>query len=289
MAASQTYRKLYTRLWRHRGFVRLSHQAKVVTLYLLTGPQTNTIGCYGLSLALTAEDLSISQTTCVRLIREVCTAFDWEWDEDERQVWIPSWPKWNPQISPNQGKAWRNEIQGLPECKAKVSLTVALDLPKSSQPEDNRIQNKNKNKEQNQKQKVEAEVVQPQPLPSRTQPLHGRRNPDLMTYGPIPLWASQFRDVIVPLVASHYVGDRDAADKVARQWVAEWDSNNQAVPPLSGAVTAPQQWWREKAIERWSSVAAPKAEICPICGHPEPRWHSAVECNTRFLAQQREA
>ena len=32
------YRKLYTRLWLHLGFVALTDAEKVVALYLLTGP-----------------------------------------------------------------------------------------------------------------------------------------------------------------------------------------------------------------------------------------------------------
>lgn len=30
-----------------------------------------------------------------------------------------------------------------------------------------------------------------------------------------------------------------------------------------------------------------RAMACALCGHPEPRWHSAVECNARWLAQQK--
>ncbi len=97
--------------------------------------------------------------------------------------------------------------------------------------------------------------VQQQHLHAREQPLHGRRNPDLMTYGPIPLWASQFRDVILPLVATHYAGSRDEADASARAWVRELDTANQATPPLTADVQEPVRWWSERALTRWGVIA----------------------------------
>ena len=50
------YRKVYARLWRHPGFANLNEGEKVLALYLLTGPQTNRLGLYCLSVATAAED-----------------------------------------------------------------------------------------------------------------------------------------------------------------------------------------------------------------------------------------
>lgn len=46
MSDTGRYRRLYVRLWRHPGFVTLTADE-----YLLTGPQTNRIGIYTLSIA----------------------------------------------------------------------------------------------------------------------------------------------------------------------------------------------------------------------------------------------
>jgi uncharacterized protein YdaU (DUF1376 family) len=87
--------------------------------------------------------------------------------------------------------------------------------------------------------------------PPRTDPIFGRRNPDLFTYGPVKLWASQFRDEILPLVATHYGGDLDAADKPARAWIAELDEQNRSTTPSKDAINKPAKWWSERAAERW--------------------------------------
>lgn len=91
-------------------------------------------------------------------------------------------------------------------------------------------------------------------LPPRTDSIIGRRNPDLFTYGPVKLWASQFRDEILPLVATHFGGDRDAADKPARAWIAELDEQNQRTTPSRDAISKPAKWWSERAAERWGAA-----------------------------------
>ena len=96
-------------------------------------------------------------------------------------------------------------------------------------------------------------VLTPQPPP---QPIFGRRNPDLMTYGPVKLWASQFRDEIVPLVATHFGGDRDAANTPAREWIGELDAANQARTPSGDAVLQPAKWWSAQAAQRWATGTA---------------------------------
>lgn len=81
--------------------------------------------------------------------------------------------------------------------------------------------------------------------------IFGRRNLDLMTYGPIKLWASQFRDEILPLVATHCGGDMDEADRQARAWVRSVDEANQAAIPSREALAKPNRDWSAKAQERW--------------------------------------
>ena len=86
--------------------------------------------------------------------------------------------------------------------------------------------------------------------------IHGRRNLDLMTYGPIKLWASQFRDEILPLVATHFSGDRDKADGYTRAWIRELDAANQATTPSREALANMAKWWSAQARERWGAQAS---------------------------------
>jgi len=86
---------------------------------------------------------------------------------------------------------------------------------------------------------------------SHTRPIHGPRNPDLLTHRPLKLWASQFRDEIVPLVATHYDGDRDKAYAIALQWVGEVDTHNLTTAPSTDALANPKQFWTDTAAQRW--------------------------------------
>ena len=93
------------------------------------------------------------------------------------------------------------------------------------------------------------QAVEPPPPPR----LNGARNPDRMTYGPIVLWASWFRDDIVPLVATHHDGDRDAAYAPALAWVGEVDARNATMAPGRDVLAKPREWWRVQAAEKWGS------------------------------------
>lgn len=101
------------------------------------------------------------------------------------------------------------------------------------------------------KARTDAPTAAPSPVP-----IHGRRNLDLMTYGPVKLWASQFRDEILPLVATHFGGDRDKADAPARSWIGELDAANQATTPSRDALAKPAVWWSSQARERWGAQAS---------------------------------
>lgn len=118
-------------------------------------------------------------------------------------------------------------------------------------------------------------------------PIHGRRNPDLLTYGPVKLWASQFRDEIVPLVATHYGGDRDAAYRPALSWVGELDEANQLTTPSRDVLTHPAKWWTDRAAERWG-VQAVQSAPQKWCEH-EPECVTQTEHTRRWLDETKAA
>lgn len=74
-----------------------------------------------------------------------------------------------------------------------------------------------------------------------------------MTHGPVKLWASQFRDELVPLVATHFGGDRDTAYRPALEWVGALDAANLATPPSREAVVQPAKWWSAAAADKWGT------------------------------------
>jgi len=117
------YRRVYQHLWRHPAFRALSEGEKVLALYLVTGPQTNLIGCYRFSPALAAEDLGISTVQVKKRMSTILAAFDWTFDEGSQWLWIQSWFRWNPPNGIHQKKSWQNAISGLPNGKPRDALT----------------------------------------------------------------------------------------------------------------------------------------------------------------------
>jgi hypothetical protein len=110
------YRRLYVRLWRHPGFVTLTADEKVLALYLLTGPQTNRIGIYTLSIAQAAEDLGTVPQTLLKRFANCCAAFGWHFDSKARVFYIPSWFKWNPPANSNAMKGFLNDLSEIQPC-----------------------------------------------------------------------------------------------------------------------------------------------------------------------------
>lgn len=160
-ATERVYRKVYLRLWRHRAFAALSDGEKLLTLYLVSGPQTNAIGCYYFSPGLACEDLGISPPQLRRRLDRVLAAFGWQHDTENRLIWITSWLRWNKPNGVNAAKAWHAEIDGLPECEAKRWLRDAIGTPSG------RRRDAVATQEQEQEQEQDREQYQP---PERDQP-----------------------------------------------------------------------------------------------------------------------
>jgi len=112
------YRKIFKRLWRNHDFLSLPDGARVWTLYVLTGPQTNRIGLFRLSLATAADDLHRTIRDVTTHMEVTCQVFGWEYDAAAKVCWIPSWWKWNP---PKENeKAFRgamSDLADVPRCE----------------------------------------------------------------------------------------------------------------------------------------------------------------------------
>jgi hypothetical protein len=126
MKERDIYRRVYLRLWRHRNFLPLLDGEKVLALYLVTGPQTNQIGCYYFSPMLACEDLGITPSTLQQQLRVVCGAFEWEWHEDCRLLYVPSWFTWNKPNSANAVKGWLDEARKVADPTLKQRVEDAI-------------------------------------------------------------------------------------------------------------------------------------------------------------------
>ena len=89
------YRKVYPRIWRHPGFRGLRESARLLALYVLTGPQSNRCGVSMFSVATAAEDLGVSVETLRKGLADVSGTFGWLFDAEARVLYIPSWWAWN--------------------------------------------------------------------------------------------------------------------------------------------------------------------------------------------------
>jgi hypothetical protein len=110
------YRKVFARLWRHPGFVELTDGERVLAFYLITGPQTNRLGLYVLSIATAAEDLGTVPETLKKRLVTVCQTFGWLFDGKARVIYIPSWFKWNPPENANVMKGSLKDLNEIPPC-----------------------------------------------------------------------------------------------------------------------------------------------------------------------------
>jgi len=110
------YRRLYPRLWRHPGFVGLTKSGRELALYLLTGPQTNRLGIFHLSVATASEDLNVAVETIRKGLADVGATFGWTFDAAARVLYIPSWWKWNQPANANVLKGNLKDLNDIPPC-----------------------------------------------------------------------------------------------------------------------------------------------------------------------------
>lgn len=110
------YRKVYTKLWLHPGFLGLSDAEKIVAFYLLTGTQSNRIGLYRLSPAVAAEDLGTSLEAFRKRLARVCTSLGWLFDSKLRVFYMPSFLRWNPPVNKNVARGITNDLNDVPMC-----------------------------------------------------------------------------------------------------------------------------------------------------------------------------
>lgn len=109
------YGSVHTRFWSNSDIQTLSDQAKLLALYLLTGPHTNMLGCFRLPIGYVAEDLNWSSETVSKRFTELFQKGFITRDETSAWVLIPRFLEWNPIENPNQAKSLRKLFDQVPE------------------------------------------------------------------------------------------------------------------------------------------------------------------------------
>ena len=96
------YGKVFSTFWTSDSTRDLSDDAKVLALYLLTGPHSNIIGCYRLPDGYISEDLGWTLQRVSKGFGELFQKGFATRDEDTKWVFVNNHLKWNPLENPNQ-------------------------------------------------------------------------------------------------------------------------------------------------------------------------------------------
>lgn len=129
----RNYRKVYQRLWKNPDFLKLPADLKVMTLYVLTGPQTNRVGLFQFSFAQAAETLGTTAQHVRSRLRTVCSTFSWHFDSRAQVLWLPSWWVFNPvSENPKNLKGYLTDLNDVPRTPLIVNFCNNLgDIPET--------------------------------------------------------------------------------------------------------------------------------------------------------------
>lgn len=161
------YGSVQTQFWSDLTLQNLSTHAKLLAVYLLTGPHTNMLGCFRLPIGYVAEDSKWDEKTVYKTFSELDQINFLIRDPESNWILIYNFLDWNPIENPNQGKSLSKLFKRVPHqstvFKALITILLAqtkyLDegfqnhLATLSQP----FQNQEQNQEQKQYQEKDQE------------------------------------------------------------------------------------------------------------------------------------
>lgn len=107
------YRKIDPRIWTDERFRQLTGDEQRIALYILTA-QSNRIGLFCFSPGKASEDLGTLPPTFGQGFLKVCRALHWEWDEEARVLYIPTWWKYNQPENANNVIGNLKDLDDLP-------------------------------------------------------------------------------------------------------------------------------------------------------------------------------
>ena len=130
--AAPRYRKVQPQLWINPPVCSMSLTEKAVAFYMMTGPQTTTVGLTKFSIATAAEELEADAATAEKLIATVIKTMGWQHDLQRRVLYMPEWTTANLPANPNVCESWGKAVVEVPdsELKAKAIAHIAAVLLK---------------------------------------------------------------------------------------------------------------------------------------------------------------
>lgn len=121
------WRRVYSHWWLQGAVQSLDDGERAAALYLLTGPQSTSVGCFRLSTAQAVEDLgNVGSDEFNRRRDRVCEVFGWQFDHVTRVLWMPEWIGQNPVQSANVVIGWRKLLSNVPDCAVKARAVEAI-------------------------------------------------------------------------------------------------------------------------------------------------------------------
>lgn len=115
---ARKYRKIDPRIWHDEKFAQLSPEEKLIAIYCLTGPQSNRIGIFPMSLAAGAENTGTLPETFRERFGNVCETLNWTFDAACRVLYLPTWWRYQRPDNPNVFAACLDDADDVPECQA---------------------------------------------------------------------------------------------------------------------------------------------------------------------------
>ncbi|WP_256994183.1 antitermination protein [Klebsiella variicola] len=118
------YGKVHTSFWISDGMRRVSDDARLLALYLLTGQHTNMIGCFRLPDGYVSEDLAWTPERVSKGFDELSANGFATRDSSSKWVLIRNFLTWNSVENPNQGIAALRLFDQVPD-KSTVKPELA--------------------------------------------------------------------------------------------------------------------------------------------------------------------
>ena len=118
------YGKVHTSFWISDGMRRVSDDARLLALYLLTGQHTNMIGCFRLPDGYVSEDLAWTPERVSKGFDELSENGFATRDSSSKWVLIRNFLSWNSVENPNQGIAALRLFDQVPD-KSSVKPELA--------------------------------------------------------------------------------------------------------------------------------------------------------------------
>lgn len=120
------YGKLHTSFWSSETIRGLSDDARIMAVYLLSGPHTTMIGCFRLPDGYISEDLQMNFERVSKGFQELFLNGFATRCERSKWVTIHKFLDWNEIENPNQAKAALKLIEQIPDSLPSKSILAKL-------------------------------------------------------------------------------------------------------------------------------------------------------------------